>query len=105
MRAASWIWSDNLRSFFEILGRLCGYTFDDADWAAVEAGVRDTDGERDSRYSYPLGERTSWVVRIAQDPGTDVVLVQLDCADATDEQSAKLELLLELANTYVLKRR
>jgi hypothetical protein len=79
-----WIWADNLRPLLVELALLTGYRFGDADWIAVENGMRGTDSEVGPWFEYPLGHVS---VTAAFEPGADeMVSVRLDGANESEQE-------------------
>jgi hypothetical protein len=72
-----WIFAKNLRAFMELLSFEVGYSFDESDVTAVRHGVAGTDIEQDLWFEYPLVGRVTAEVRIAADPGSSVVHVEI----------------------------
>ncbi|MFF8883134.1 hypothetical protein [Streptomyces flaveolus] len=97
---AGWIWGRNLRAFLELLSRYAGYTFDETDWAAVEAGVQDTDDETsEGWYSYPLvGTLAALEVALAHAVGGEEVSVRVAGAETGDLQLRTDTLLSALSS-------
>ena len=51
---STWIREENLRPAVEALASICGYNFDESDWAAIRHGVKDTDEAEGVGFDYPL---------------------------------------------------
>jgi hypothetical protein len=66
--AGSWIWHANLRPFLELVSIYAGYSFDEADWLAVEAGLEARASERET-FDYPIIGRQELGVSVSTDPG------------------------------------
>lgn len=89
MKGLGWIIEYNLKPFVETLSGFVGYRFDDWDRDAIRFGIKDTDVEADRWYEYgPIGERPV-KLRIARDPGSIVVFVQVE-ADKDLEEKATI---------------
>jgi hypothetical protein len=67
--AGSWIWHFNLRRFLELVSFYAGYSFDDSDWLAVEAGLQELNGENET-FVYPIMGRPELRVSLSTDPGS-----------------------------------
>jgi hypothetical protein len=93
-----WIWTSNLRPFMTELGLVGGYTFDDADWAAVEYGVGGTDPSAGAWFEYPVGRFT---VRVAVENGH--VLVEVD--GENDDDRNRLTWMTHLMQNWHLGHR
>ena len=94
-----WIWTENLRAALEVMSRLLGYRFDDLDWAAIEAGLPETDSEAGRWFDYPIAAAT---VLIAYEPGADeIVSLELHGIDDRDD----IGLVADIMRDYEVRRR
>jgi hypothetical protein len=77
---ANWILEENLKPLLETVSEFVDYKFDEWDWAAVSTSIINTNDETDEWYEYQLiGEQTVHI-KIANDPGSGVVHVQMQSA-------------------------
>ena len=94
---ANWIPEENLKPLLETVSEFVGYKFYEWDWAAVSTGVINTNDEADEWYEYQLiGEQTV-NVKIADDPGSGVVHVQMQSASAVE---GKIEVAIGIFQQY-----
>jgi hypothetical protein len=95
----AWIWSTNLRPFAEVVGRWAGYGFDDIDWDALDCGLRATNRDDDTWFTYPLGSRIE--LTVARNVGDDPVSVRVRSLDeASDELRVRVTGATEIFSTY-----
>jgi hypothetical protein len=83
------------------LSTVVGYDFDDQDWDAVSAGLLNTDAESSRWYEHLLGGEALHV-RVANDPGTAVVMVE---ARLPIEVVDRAKLAIQIAQSYRLVSR
>jgi hypothetical protein len=75
---AGWILPGNVRTFMFWLAHYIGYSFDDNDWATVEAALPATNSEQASGwYDYPLIGSPALQVWLAKTPGDTPVSVRV----------------------------
>lgn len=79
----SWVLEDNLRAFLTSLGWFVAYNFDPDDWQAIEAGLRNTDGDQGRWYEYEFHGKEVARLRLAKHPGSAVVAVEVEIDDRT----------------------
>ncbi len=92
-----WILEENLKPLLETLSGFIHYRFDDWDWTAIRFGIINTDAGKNQWYEYPLiGEQTV-LVKIAMDPGSSVVHVEMQSEPGVEE---KAEVAMEIFQTY-----
>jgi hypothetical protein len=68
--AGSWIWHTNLRPLLELVSFYAGYSFDEADWLAIEAGLEALASEKET-FEYPIIGRQELGVSLSTDPSSD----------------------------------
>lgn len=96
-----WIWTANLRSCVEVLGREVGFSVDDDDWLAIECGIAGTDSEDGPWFDYPVGRLT---VFVAYEPGAaEMVAVRVEGID-TSIGEMKAHWLGDLLRDYRVAR-
>ncbi len=93
----NWVFDENLRPFLASLGWFVGYDFDPDDWTAVGVGIEATDQEKGSWFDYVFVGRHRACMKLARDPGTSVVHIQIDVADAV---VPKVEASMAIFQTY-----
>ena len=81
-----WIYEENLKPLMETVSLFIDYNFDGRDWLAISNGIRDMDGEKDIWYEYQLIGNQTIAVKIANDPGSSVVMIQLQRAPDIEEK-------------------
>jgi len=72
-----WISEDNLEAFLTVIGWLAGCDFDPPDWDAISMGMLRSDYEANSWYDYEFFGKSKACLRLAKDPGTCVVFVEI----------------------------
>ena len=96
-----WIWAENLEPFVRLVSILCGYDFDDRDWAAISYGIRETDHDSRIWFDYVLEGNVTVFVSVAVDVGTSVTFVNVE---ANPDLEEKAEVLMIAASEYVLTK-
>lgn len=79
-----WIYIENAMSFLDLCSSRIGYHFDELDAGAVRHGLAATDYENDHWFDYPLVGDREVLIRLAQDPGSSVVFIDLSDRDLAD---------------------
>ncbi|MFC8782011.1 hypothetical protein ACFW20_08340 [Streptomyces nigra] len=75
--------------------------FGDSDWLAVKTALPGTDVDQDTWYDYPLHGPVPVTLRLAADPGSSVVSVNV--TDLTDDRTqAQIEAALFIFATWHL---
>lgn len=99
---SNWIWSDNLRVMFELLGQTAGYVFGESDWVATEFGLGGTNAEVGPWFSYrlvgssPLDVEVAWSDPVA---GGDEVIVRV-LNEVDDLVAVKVQRIWSVLNQY-----
>ena len=83
---SSWIYEENLKPLLETVSLFVDYNFDGRDWLAINNGIRETDEEKDRWYEYQLIGKRRIEVKIANDPGSSVVMIQLQSEPDIEEK-------------------
>lgn len=87
MTIANWIYEENLKPLLEMLSCLVDYSFDESDWVAVSTGIVNTDDEKDEWYEYQLIGKQTIEVKVAADPGSCIIHVQLQSKPNVEEKA------------------
>lgn len=75
---SGWVWYANTKTVFEYLAGWIGYSFDNLDWEAIEVALPWTDADReDAWYEYSLIGDPVLTVRVADNPGDDIVTFEI----------------------------
>jgi hypothetical protein len=74
--AGGWISDSNLRRFLDLVSFYAGYSFDQSDWLAIEAGLEALAGETET-FDYPIIGRQELGVSLSIDPNSDVLMVEI----------------------------
>jgi hypothetical protein len=98
---AGWIFEWNLRPFLEIAARRVGYGFGQDDWNAIHLALPVTDHEHDRWYEYEFGGPHPIRIRLAEDPGSSVVFVEVSCDPDTENE---LRVVIEIVQEYRLSK-
>ncbi len=73
-----WVWYSSTELLFEYLASWIGYDFGESDWQAIEVALPSTDADReDGWYEYPLIGDVVLTVRVADNPGDDIVTFEI----------------------------
>lgn len=99
---ANWLFDFNLIAWLEVLSGIVGYEFSPWDRDAFEAGIADTDGEKDRWFEYKLAGRFTLDIKVAIDVGTEVLLVRVDCPP---DLEPRIDTATEIAKTFKLVNR
>ncbi|KJH70683.1 hypothetical protein [Aliterella atlantica] len=83
----NWIYEENLKLLLETLSCLVDYSFDESDWVAFNIGIVNTNVEKDEWYEYQLIGKQTIEVKIAADPGSCVIHVQLQSKPDVEEKA------------------
>jgi hypothetical protein len=95
----NWIFKVNLKPLLETVSKFVGYKFDELDWAAVSTGITNTNDETDEWYEYQLIGKQTVYVKIADDPGSSVVHVQMQSELVIE---AKTEVAIAIFQQYIV---
>ena len=96
-----WIFAENLKPFVEMLAHAANCPLDDDDWTAISYGVRDSNGDEEKWYTYPLEGQPRLHLELAAMPGSAVVSVRIrGPQDSPPELPAQIELLVVMCQTY-----
>ncbi len=97
---SSWVLTANIRPLVESLAALVDYEADDWDWDAIEAGLNGTDAEDPHGwYDYPLAGTTMLRLELANEPGSNVTMVQVH--HPPDQLlTARIETLMSMLARY-----
>lgn len=95
-----WVWRTNLTPLFEMCSQLVGYRFDDLDAGAVEVGVERTDAEAELWFAYDLVGKPTVSLRVARDPGSDVVLIEIDLLGVDETLAGQFVLVMDVFSQY-----
>jgi hypothetical protein len=94
---ADWIYEENLKPLLETVSGFVAYSFDESDWVAVSTGSLNTSDEKNEWYEYRLIGSQTVDVKIAADPGSCVVFVQLQGEPGIEE---KIEVAISIFQQY-----
>lgn len=95
----TWVWEENTRTLVESISRWIDYTFDDSDWAAIAEGLKTSDADEDSWYSYPVVGTSRVNIDLARNAGAASVNVKITLhPPSSPGLAAKVGVLLELLN-------
>jgi hypothetical protein len=94
---AGWIFEDNLTKVVEYIAALVGYSSDELDDGALEAGIPKTDADHppDTWFEYPVIGAPNLTLRIARDHDAGILNMIID-GDVDDVLAARFETLLDL---------
>ena len=96
MKVGGWVWSENLRRWFEHVSAYVGYEFDDSDWVALSEALPGTDTDSGGeQYEYPLCGQPRLDVGVALIAGDGVVSVVVR-GDMDEVLVARVETLLDV---------
>lgn len=93
----SWVWTENLHPWLQILGRICGYGLDDLDWAMIDLELEATGSERDRWFDYRFVGDEQLDVSIAYATAEGVTSVKVRCPE---HLRSLVELATHIANVY-----
>jgi hypothetical protein len=99
-----WVFQDNIPAFFTLLSQFVGYSWDDADLAAIEHGLTTTDLEAGRWYDYGLytaaqDDLPEAEVHVALDVGSCVVFVRVWSTDRSERFVGRVEALLDICSS------
>ena len=97
---ATWVWTENLHPWLQVLGRICGYGLDDLDWAMIDLELEATDAEQERWFDYRIAGDETIDVSIAQQTVSAVASVRVWCPDQLRSQ---VELATHMANAYRIR--
>ena len=97
---ATWVWTENLHPWLQVLGRICVYGLDDLDWAMVDLELEATDAEAGRWYDYRIAGDETVDVSLATRTGTRVTSVRVWCPD---HLRPLVELATHMANAYQIR--
>jgi len=96
----SWVWTENLHHWLQILGHICGYGLDDLDWAMIDLELKATDAEHDRWYDHRIIGGETIDVSIADAPSEGTTAVVVSCPD---HLLPLVELATHIAGAYRLR--
>lgn len=79
----SWIWKENLEPLLTVRTWLAKYAPAADEFTVIRGGVELTDAEQDSWYDFEFSGANRVAFSLAQDPGTRVVHVRVDCLESS----------------------
>lgn len=97
-----WIFEDNLFLWLEIVASFCRHSFDSGDQEAFEFGIENTDAEQNYWFDYEFSGSCSINLRVACDPGSSVIFVEVGCSS---ELELRIATAIQIAQEYRLARR
>ena len=91
-----WVWDYNVDLFMSHLARAVGYSYDELDRGAVEAGLPDTNVDQDRWFDYPLQGRSQHLtVHLSRTEGASPVAYRVT-GDLGEVLSARIETIVEV---------
>lgn len=83
---SGWVYEENLKPLLETVSLFVDYHFGSWNWLAISNGLIETDAEQDQWYEYQLiGSRTV-DLKMANDSGSSVVMIQLQSEPKIEEK-------------------
>ncbi|EOD70589.1 hypothetical protein H480_00300 [Amycolatopsis vancoresmycina DSM 44592] len=97
MQVCGWIFQDNLAKVVEYLAGLVGYSWDELDDGALEAGIPNTEVDLppDTWFEYPVAGAVVLTLRIARDHDGGIFSMIID-GEIDEVLAARIETLLDL---------
>jgi hypothetical protein len=94
-----WIDETNLKPFLETVAQFAGYELNNWDWDAINYGVKSSDHERGRWFIYEIEGVQSVTIRLAIDPGTAVLFVEIDSEPPVE---SKADVAIVIMQSYRL---
>jgi len=99
----NWIWANNVRPLMDVLAWLTSYDLTEDEWNVIAEGVDESDGDAKPprEFEWELSGRERVVLRLAADPGTNVIQVKIEAPNTIEQ---KVDIALNLMNQFHFRR-
>ena len=83
-----WILEENIKPLLETVAGFAGTKLDKWDWDAITLGLKSTHHEDDQWFDYQFKGDHSVNIRLAREPGTSVLFVEVESNPQIESQCA-----------------
>ncbi len=102
--AGTWVFPESLKATVTSICSWINYPFDDADWAAIDVGLQDTNIDAELWFHYPLIGRPALQILVARDVNATPVGIEIRSGHPLrPELQTQIETTLSIFNSFDLR--